>query len=321
MGAYIPITSKLNIQEGKQEKDSSKPPLQDEKHERDDKKEYRWLIIHAIIGLVSGTVILIISTDLDVRPEIVFLYILVAESYVILSLILQLAQKTHTVVNDQQKILSGQDGLAGTQRKIQSGQEKIETDVKELIRIAPSRDVDSVRGEKEIFEFIQMNKEKTKDRFYGLWCLDRVEKERFTEYFQYEREMYSRSVNVHRLINTKTVDKSIIREHIKNFSDFISDGRYIITSTTHSEYEMVICFGCLKDVKSSNTLAIQLIPDRTEWKVDLAIYSYYRTYRVTMVRLFELLEKNGKNLKEYWDPNKPDESIDKWFKSSDEICY
>ena len=45
---------------------------------------------------------------------------------------------------------------------------------------------------------------------------------------------------------------------------------------------------------SKNTLAIRLIPDHVNWMVDLAVYSFYLTYMVTMIRLFELLEETGR---------------------------
>ena len=45
---------------------------------------------------------------------------------------------------------------------------------------------------------------------------------------------------------------------------------------------------------SKNTLAIRLIPDHVNWKVDLAVYSFYLTHMVTMTRSFELLENREK---------------------------
>jgi hypothetical protein len=48
---------------------------------------------------------------------------------------------------------------------------------------------------------------------------------------------------------------------------------------------------------NKNTLSIRMIPDHVNWMVDLAFYSFYRTYMVTMTRLFELLEEQGENLK------------------------
>jgi hypothetical protein len=69
---------------------------------------------------------------------------------------------------------------------------------------------------------------------------------------------------------------------------------------------------------NNNTLAIRLIPEHVNWMVDLAVYSFYLTHMVTMTGLSELLEERGENLKRYWDSSKPDESIDKWFRSADE---
>ena len=46
---------------------------------------------------------------------------------------------------------------------------------------------------------------------------------------------------------------------------------------------------------SKNTLSVRLIPDHVHWMVDLAVYSFYLTYMVTMTRLFELLEDQGEN--------------------------
>jgi hypothetical protein len=291
--------------------------LDDIRENKEDKKEYRFLIIHAIIGLVSGTAILLVSSYLNVQPQIVFLYILIAESYVILSLILQLVQKTHNLVNGQEQILSGQDGI----RRILSVQDNIQTDTKELVKKISQRDVEYVKGQEKIFELIQENKKRTKNRFYGIWCVERFDTENFSEYFEYEREMYIRGVKIHRLINTATVNNHMIREHIKKFSDVISDGKYIVVSTTHSEYEMVICFQCREgDDEDNNTLAIQLFPDRMVRTVGLAVYSFYRTYMVTMTRFFESLEEHGENLNDYWDPSKPDESIDKWFEAANKCA-
>lgn len=287
------------------------------KQVKEDMKEYKFLIVHAVIGLLLGTAILIVSSYLHVQPEMVFLYILVAESYIVLSIILRLAQSTHSLVNNQEDILSGQDGMFNSQHRIISGQDKILADTKELIRRASDRDVDYIKtNEKEIFDLVQENKKRTKNRFYGIWCVERFETERFTEYFEYEKEMHNRGVRIHRLINTETVSKPIIREHLKKFSDAISDGKYIVTSTTHRDYEMVVCFECKEG--DNNTLALQLLPDRINRRVDLAIYSFYRTYMVTMTRLFESLEERGENLNDYWDSNKPDESINKWITASDE---
>jgi hypothetical protein len=288
------------------------PKFLEDMREKEDRKEYRFLIIHAVIGLVSGTAILLVSSYFNVQPQIVFLYILVAESYVILSLILHLVQKTHSLVNGQEKILSGQDGI----RKILSVQDDIQSDTKELIKKISQRDVEYIKGQEKVFELIQENKKRTKNRFYAVWCAERFETENFTEYFEYEREMYNRGVKIHRLINTTTMDKHIIKEHLKKFSDFISDGRYMVTSTIHSGYEMVVCFQC-KEGDDNNTLAIQLFPDRMVRTVDLAVYSFNRTYMVTMTRLFESLEGNGESLKNYWNPNNLDESIDKWFEASE----
>ena len=46
---------------------------------------------------------------------------------------------------------------------------------------------------------------------------------------------------------------------------------------------------------SKNTLSIRLIPYHVNWMVDLAVYSFYLIYMVTMTRLFELLEEQGEN--------------------------
>lgn len=89
----------------------------------------------------------------------------------------------------------------------------------------------------------------------------------------------------------------------------------LVTSTAHSGYEMVVCFQC-KEGDDNNTLDIQLFPNSMVRTVDLAVYSFYRTYMVTMTRLFELLEASGESLKDYWDPNNLDGSIDKWFEAS-----
>ena len=45
---------------------------------------------------------------------------------------------------------------------------------------------------------------------------------------------------------------------------------------------------------SKNRLAIRLISDHVNWMVDLAVYSFYLPYMVTMIRLFELLKNSEK---------------------------
>jgi hypothetical protein len=79
---------------------------------------------------------------------------------------------------------------------------------------------------------------------------------------------------------------------------------------------MKICFECKEEENDDNdTLTIQLYPDRYKRRVDLAIYSFDRIFMVSMTRLFETLEAQGKSLRKYWDPNKVDESIDNWFQA------
>ena len=167
---------------------------------------------------------------------------------------------------------------------------------------------------KKTFELIDEYRKKTKNRFYGLWCADRFDVDYFDKYFEYETEMYNRGVEIHRLINIETVGEQAIREHLKKFSAVITSGKYIATSTRHTEFEMVVCFECKEEDDNNDTLAIQLLPDRYKRRVDLAIYSFDRIFMVSMTRFFER-RVTGKGLQKYWDPNKVDESIDNWFQA------
>jgi hypothetical protein len=62
--------------------------------------------------------------------------------------------------------------------------------------------------------------------------------------------MYDRGVTIHRIINIENMDKSIIKEHLKKFSDQISSGKYRVTSTTHSEIELVVCLKLLNLIRN-----------------------------------------------------------------------
>jgi hypothetical protein len=179
--------------------------------------------------------------------------------------------------------------------------------------LSDTRYVNHIYSQGRVMEFIRENKKRTKNRFYSLMCIKGFDKN-YDDYFtedEYEKDMFNRDVSIHRLINIETVGKSIIRKHLKKFSDVISDGKYLVTSTTFNAYEMAICFGYKEDYN----LAIQLIHDPFSMSVDLALYSDFLLYIAAMTKFFESLENSGEKFNKYWDANKIDESIDKWFKA------
>jgi hypothetical protein len=107
------------------------------------------------------------------------------------------------------------------------------------------------------------------------------------------------------------VGEDRIKERIKKFSNVISAGKYIITLTNHTGFDVVIGEG-----EDDRNFAVQLFPDPYTQVVNFGICSDNPIYTASMTRLFENLEDNGKKLQEYWDPNKIDESTDKWLVAS-----
>lgn len=270
------------------------------------KQDIKGLLVHLIMGIIVATAIFLVSEDIKVKPEMAFLYILVAESYVVISNILLLTHKTYGIVNSQQDLLSGQD--------------EILSDTRELIRRLPEPLVNYIKSdEKKIFELLDENKKKVKHQFYGIWCVGNYDQNRLLKYYDTELDLYNNNSDIitHRLINTETINRNLIKEHLMKFSDAISRGKYIVSSTNYEEYEIVICF----EVKegSDNTLAVQLLPDRVNNRVDLAIFSFDRMFLVAMKKQYDWLEKSGKKLNDYWDANHPESSIKKWFESCDQL--
>jgi hypothetical protein len=164
---------------------------------------------------------------------------------------------------------------------------------------------------KDMKILISRGHDTSKHRFYETLCVKSANYELFKIIDQYDNEMYSGGIEIHRLINLEVVGEDRIKEHIKKFSNVISAGKYIVTLTNHTGFDVVIGVGYQK-----KDIAVQLFPDPYTQVVNFGICSYNPMYIVSMTRLSENLEDNGKKLQEHWDPNKIDESIDKWLVAS-----
>lgn len=120
-----------------------------------------------------------------------------------------------------------------------------------------------------------------------MWCIGQYEYKHLSEYFCEEHEIEAMR---YRLINTRSVEKEAIVDHIKMFKDDIKAEKYQIFSTTHSDYEIIICY---KDSKQKDVIAIQLFPDPAERRVALAIYSYDRDFVNVMNIRYRDLQVQG----------------------------
>jgi hypothetical protein len=167
-------------------------------------------------------------------------------------------------------------------------------------------DIEMVNGEKEVLDFLNKHKRQTKDEYCAMWITDEYDRESLTKY--YSEEARIGIDNIIRLINTKLLDKEMIRDHIMMFKDDICSGKYSIFSTTHSDYEIAICH---KNRRKNDIMAILLFPDNLNGKVDLAIYSTAPAFIDAVKTRFRDFQQQGKRFRII--KNDIENSIDSWI--------
>lgn len=162
------------------------------------------------------------------------------------------------------------------------------------------------KEEEQILEFLEQTKSSTKDRFYAMWCPD-YEKP-LEEYFKKEKQLL-KNVEVTRLINLG-VGKEKVKEHLMSNKEDIINGNYIVYSTYHRDFEILICF---RARDNQDTIAIQIFRDLIDNRVDLAIYSHEKSFANAMIKTFEALKGERLEIK---DPNKFDDIVNNWLGST-----
>jgi hypothetical protein len=127
--------------------------------------------------------------------------------------------------------------------------------------------VKTIIGEQSILNFLKYEREETKGHYLAMWCFDKYDHSQLKNYYEEEASLRIKRC---RLINTAIIDKSKIKEHLRMFSNDISNGNYNVYPTTHRDYEIIICY---RDQNNTQAVATMLIPDFLHGKIDLAIYS------------------------------------------------
>jgi Caspase domain len=164
--------------------------------------------------------------------------------------------------------------------------------------------IEMINGEKEILEFLENHKRQTKDEYWGMWITNEYDRSSILEY--YEEEMKLGIISVTRLINTKVVDRDLIKKHLMMFKENILSGRYAIFSTNHSSYEITYC---KKDKR--NVMAGMLYPDNVNNRVDLAVYSL-DPYFVDQLKIrYRDFQRQGERFR--MRENDEERSIDDWI--------
>jgi Caspase domain len=164
--------------------------------------------------------------------------------------------------------------------------------------------IEMVNGEREILEFLENHKRQTKDEYWGMWITNEYDRSSILEY--YEEEMKLGISSVTRLVNTKVVDRDLIKKHIMMFKENILSGNYAIFSTNHSSYEITYC---KKDKR--NVMAGMLYPDNVNNRVDLAVYSLDPFFVDQLKTRYRDLQRQGERFRMI--ENDEERSIDEWI--------
>lgn len=192
--------------------------------------------------------------------------------------------------------------------------EECKKEVTKQIRLVETRGMSSVlnlppriemiNGESEILEFLENQKRQTKDEYWGMWNTNEYDRSSILEY--YEEEMKLGISSVTRLINTKVVDRELIKKHLMMFKDNILSGRYAIFSTNHSSYEIIYC---KKDKR--NVMVGMLYPDNVNNRVDLAVYSLDPFFVDQVKTRYRDFQRQGERFR--MRENDEERSIDEWI--------
>ena len=166
-------------------------------------------------------------------------------------------------------------------------------------------DIEMVTGEKEVLDLLNKHKKQIKDEYCAMWITDEYDRESINKYYSEESKIGIN--NIIRLINTKTIDKDRIIDHVMMFKDDICAGRYIIFSTTHVDYEIAICH---KNKRKNDVIAILMFPDNLNNKVDLAIYSSAPAFVDAVKTRFRDFQQQGKRFR---IENDIEKSVDIWI--------
>jgi hypothetical protein len=153
-------------------------------------------------------------------------------------------------------------------------------------------------NEKNILKCIEERKTQSNGEFKAIWCID-YNDDKLNEYFTREKELLNKKHDmvITRLINTN-FPKSKIRSHLDIYKDYILEQKYILYSTEHNEFELLLChdFSAI-DGNFQEMVAIQIFKgaanDRTP---KLAVYSHDTSFTLAMKNLFTELELRGKKL-------------------------
>lgn len=127
----------------------------------------------------------------------------------------------------------------------------------------------TLSDEHRVFKFLNKQKSLQQDKYTALWCFNQRNEDAFKNYYTEEQKVLKVPGKKKRLINTNSVDRDRIIEHVKLFKDDIINNNYDIVSTDHFGYAFN-----LFERKSQNLLVL-LLPDNTEQHdtIDLAVYS------------------------------------------------
>jgi hypothetical protein len=207
--------------------------------------------------------------------------------------------------------LEDKDKLEKSKREIIRQIKSIELKTLPLPLTLPP-DIEMVCGEKEVLDFLTQHKKETKDEYCCMWITDEYDRESLDKYYSEEAKIGID--NIIRLVNTKTLDKERIREHIEMFKTDISAGKYKIFSTNHSDYEIALCY---KNRRKNDVIAILMFPDNLNNKVDLAIYSYAPAFVDAVKTRFRDFQQQGKRFRLIKDDI--DSSIESWIQQSQNI--
>jgi hypothetical protein len=207
--------------------------------------------------------------------------------------------------------LKDRDKIEKCKKEIVRQIKSIESKALPLALMLPPN-IEMVSGEKEILDLLNKHKKQTKDEYCTMWITDEYDRESIDKYYSEEAKIGIN--NIIRLINTKIIDKDRLKDHIMMFKDDICAGKYSIFSTTHVDYEIVLCY---KNKRKNDIIALLMFPDNLNNKVDLAIYSSAPAFVDAVKTRFRDFQQQGKRFRII--KNDIQKSIDIWIGEKSDV--
>jgi len=149
----------------------------------------------------------------------------------------------------------------------------------------------TLSDEHRVFKFLNKQKSLEQDKYIALWCFNQRNADAFKNYYTKEQKVLKVPCLKERLINTSSVNRELIIDHVKLFKDDIINNNYRIVSTDHFGYAFNLF------ARKSQNLLVLLLPDNADHDtIDLAVYSENNKFFNLLKSKYGKLESLGVKL-------------------------